>query len=73
MKVDTSSKSPRPVPLSGDAGCPIVNVTKAARTLSVLCLTSLLAACKVAIEVPDGGSVVSASGAYACEAGTVCI
>ncbi len=42
------------------------------RTLGAICIASALAACRIAVEVPEGGSVVSASGAYSCSAGQVC-
>ena len=42
------------------------------RVLAALCLCSLLAACRIAVEVPEGGSVESLSGAYSCQAGQVC-
>lgn len=35
--------------------------------------TIMLSACKVSIEVPTGGSVSSASGAYDCPENTVCV
>ena len=42
-------------------------------SLVLLALTTLsLAGCKVQITVPEGGSVTSVSGAYACESGQVC-
>jgi len=43
------------------------------RLLIALLALALLAGCKVKITVPEGGRVVSQSGAYTCSAGKVCV
>ena len=43
------------------------------RLLIALLALALLAGCKVQITVPEGGMVVSQSGAYSCAAGKVCV
>ncbi len=38
-----------------------------------MCVTLLLAGCKIEISVPQGGTVVTSSGAYSCFAGQTCV
>lgn len=42
------------------------------KIISVICCLSILGACKVRIEVPDGGSVVTESGDFECRAMQTC-
>jgi hypothetical protein len=43
------------------------------RLLVYLLAVALLAGCKVKITVPEGGRVTTSSGAYSCDAGSVCM
>ncbi|MFV8818599.1 hypothetical protein [Haliea sp. E17] len=46
--------------------------TRWAKRLVVVVLIALLPACRLVVEVPAGGSVVSQSGAYQCGPGSTC-
>lgn len=43
------------------------------RVAAALCVAVLLVGCKIEITVPQGGSVVTSSGAYTCFAGQTCL
>jgi len=49
-----------------------INVILNNRSLLVLCTVLTLTSCKLRIEVPEGGSVTTSSGAYHCQAGETC-
>ena len=57
-------------------GCPTAGLapwpTALMRALAALAVCSLLAACRITVEVPEGGAVRSQSGTYICKAGQVC-
>jgi hypothetical protein len=48
-------------------------VSKSLKKILLLIPVILLSGCKVAIKVPEGGRVISVSGAYACSSGETCV